>query len=310
MSRRVLVIVGPTASGKTALSLELARHLPIEIISADARQVYKHLDIGTAKPTAAERGVCRHHCIDILEPSAPYSAADYARDARAAINEVPSTHLPVIVGGSGLYIQAALDGFSTDAIAPEPDVRERLQSELDQRGREAMYAELQRKDARSAERYADMNPRRILRALEYIEITGRPFSETWDQHRDAFDVDAVYIGIEIDRELLNTRINARCDAMWRDGLLNETQRVLDMGVSPSAQSLQTVGYVEAIAVLNGTMNLPDAQEKLRVSTRRYAKRQRTWFQRDDRIHWISVNTESTQPSTLSTLRLLLGDFVV
>lgn len=292
MNRRVLVIVGPTASGKTALSLELARHLPIEIISADARQVYKHLDIGTAKPTEAERAVCRHHCIDILEPSAPYSAADYARDARAAINAVPSTHLPVMVGGSGLYLQAALDGFSTDAVAPEPEIRERLQVEMDQRGREAMYAELQRKDARAAERYTDMNPRRILRALEYIEITGRPFSETWDQHRDAFDVDPFYIGIEIEREHLNARINARCDAMWRDGLLDETQRVLDMGVSPAAQSLQTVGYVEAIAVLNGTMTLADAREKLRISTRRYAKRQRTWFRRDERIHWISGTLDS------------------
>lgn len=292
MSRRVLVIVGPTASGKTALSLELARHLPIEIISADARQVYRYLDIGTAKPTVEERSVCSHHCIDILEPSAPYSAADYARDARAAIEAIPLTHVPVMVGGSGLYIHAALDGFSTDAVAPEPEVRDRLQARLDELGRDAMYEQLQRLDPRAAERYADKNPRRILRALEYIEITGQPFSETWDRHRDAFDVEALYVGIDIDRDVLNDRINTRCDAMWRDGLLEETQRVLDMGVSPTAQSLQTVGYVEAIAVLTKTMTLSEAQEKLRVATRRYAKRQRTWFRRDERIHWINGTLDS------------------
>lgn len=292
MSRRVLVIVGPTASGKTALSLDLARHLPIEIISADARQVYKYLDSGTAKPTVDERAVCPHHCIDTLVPSATYSAADYAQDARAAINAVPSSHLPVMVGGSGLYIQAALDGFSTDAVAPEPEVRDRLQARLDAIGRDAMYEELQRLDARAAERYTDKNPRRILRALEYIEITGQPFSETWDRHRDAFDVEAFYVGIDIDRDVLNDRINTRCDAMWRDGLLEETQRVLDMGVSPTAQSLQTVGYVEAIAVLTKTMTLSEAQEKLRVATRRYAKRQCTWFRRDERIHWIDGTLDS------------------
>lgn len=292
MSRRVLVIVGPTASGKTALSLELARQLPIEIISADARQVYKHLDIGTAKPTVDERSVCPHHCIDILEPSAPYSSADYARDARAAIDAVPSSHMAVMVGGSGLYIQAALDGFSTDAVAPEPEVRERLMARFDELGRDEMYEELQRLDARAAERYTDKNPRRILRALEYIEITGQPFSETWDRHRDAFDVEPVYIGIDIDRDVLNDRINERCDAMWRDGLLDETQRVLDMGVAPTAQSLQTVGYVEAIAVLMKTMTLSEAQEKLRVATRRYAKRQRTWFRRDERIHWVDGSLAS------------------
>jgi tRNA dimethylallyltransferase len=149
-----------------------------------------------------------------------------------------------------------------------------------------MFEELERCDPRAAERYADRNPRRILRALEYIAITGRPFSETWDAHRDAADVTPIYVGIDMDRDTLNARINARCDAMWRSGLIEETQRVLDMGVDPFAQSLQTVGYVEAIAVINGIMSLDDAQEKLRIATRRYAKRQRTWFRRDERIHWI------------------------
>ena len=285
--RPILVIAGPTASGKTDASLELARLRPIDVIIADARQVFRHLDIGTAKPTSEEQAVCPHHLIDILEPSASYSAADYASDARAAIETVSEERLPVFVGGSGLYISAALDGLSQDAIPPEPELRERLQRELEERGRDAMWEELQQHDPRAADRYADRNPRRILRALEVIRSTGRPFSSTWDVQKDAYPAQVTYLAIEIDRSTLRERITQRCHQMWSAGLLDETKRVLEMGVSPSAQALQTVGYAEALDVLEGQMSEDEAVQKMITSTWRYAKRQLTWFRKDERYQWVA-----------------------
>jgi len=287
--RKILVIAGPTASGKTAASLELAHHRPIEVIIADARQVYRHLDIGTAKPTAEERAVCPHHLVDILEPTEPYSAADYARDARAALAAIPEDHLPVFVGGSGLYISAALDGLSQDVVPPEQAVREQLQRELDERGRDAMWEELQRLDPMAAERYADRNPRRVLRALEVIRISGRPFSSTWSVRRDPYPADVTYLAIEMERATLRERITERCHGMWSAGLVQETQRVIDGGVSPTAQALQTVGYAEAIAVLHGRLSEDEALQQMITNTWRYAKRQLTWFRRDERYQWISAD---------------------
>ncbi len=290
--RQILVIAGPTASGKTAASLELARHRPIEVIIADARQVYRHLDIGTAKPTTQERAVCPHHLVDILEPTEPYSAADYARDARAALTAIPEGHLPVFVGGSGLYISAALDGLSQDVVPPEPAMREQLQHELDERGRDAMWDELHRLDPMAAERYADKNPRRVLRALEVIRITGRPFSSTWDVRKDPYPADVTYLAIDVDRAALRDRITQRCQQMWEGGLLSETRRVLEMGITPTAQSLQTVGYAEAIAVLHGRLSEDEALQQMVTNTWRYAKRQLTWFRKDERYRWVASATNA------------------
>jgi len=298
--RPVLVIAGPTASGKTAVSLELAKRMPVEVISADARQVYRGLDIGTAKPTKAEQAVCKHHCIDILDPSEPYSAADYARDARAALDAIPLTSLPVFVGGSGLYIQAALDGFSHDTAPVEPALREELRRELDLRGREAMWSELNAKDSRAAERYADRNPRRVLRALEFIRSTGRRFSDTWDAARDAAPAEVLYIALSPQRDVLIERIDQRCELMFAQGLVDETRRVLDQGIDPRAQSLRTVGYAEVIDHLAGHSTLREALELTMMNTRRYAKRQRTWFRRDDRFTWIE-NDPGSAGETLSTI---------
>lgn len=285
--RRLLVIAGPTASGKTAASLELAQRRPIEIIIADARQVYRHLDIGTAKPTAEEQVACRHHLIDILEPTESYSAADYARDARAALETIPDDHLPVFVGGSGLYISAALDGLSQDVVPPEPAIREQLQREFDEHGRDAMWEELHRLDPTAAERYADRNPRRVLRALEVIRISGRSFSSTWDVRRDPYPAEVTYLAIEIDRATLRERIAERCRSMWTTGLMEETRRVINSGVSPTAQALQTVGYAEAIAVLEGRLSEEEALQQMITSTWRYAKRQMTWFRKDVRYRWVA-----------------------
>lgn len=290
--RPVLVLAGPTAAGKTGVAMRLSEQLRCEIIGADARQIYRSMDIGTAKPTHEERARVRHHCIDIRDPHESYSAAEYSHDARQAILSIPLSSLPIIVGGSGLYIAAALDGLSTDGVATDPEVREEIVREFDVHGRDAMYERLQRLDPRAAERYADRNPRRIQRALEYIRMTGRPFSLSWDAPRDAAVVDALYIGITQDREVLNAQIDTRCDKMWQDGLLEETQQILDLGVDRNAQSLRTVGYHEALSVIDGRRTIEDAKEDLKRSTRQYAKRQLTWFRKDTRYIWISGSIES------------------
>jgi len=310
-SRPLLVIAGPTAVGKSALALALSARIPIEILSADARQVYRQLDIGTAKPTPEEQQFVKHHCIDIRDPHESYSASEYSTDARQALGFMfqalslkpnasslkpnasslkPKAYLPVMVGGSGLYISAAIDGLSVEPADPDPIVREQLQQRLQTVGRDAMYEELLQRDSAAAERYADKNPRRVLRALEYIELTGKTFSSSWDIQRNAANVDALYLVVNTDRDVLNNRIDKRCEEMWQSGIVDETQQVLTSGVPNNAQSLRTVGYREVIDHLNGVLTKDQALEKMKVSTKQYAKRQRTWFRRDERYIWLNDPT--------------------
>lgn len=289
--RRVIAIVGPTAAGKTSLAVRLASLLSMEVVSADARQVYRMLDIGTAKPTSHDRAACIHHCIDLLDPNESYSAADYARDARVAINSIPPSCTPVVVGGSGLYIRAALDGFSHDVVPPEQSVRETLQERLLIEGKDRMFEELIRVDPRAAQRYADRNPVRVIRALEFYQSTGRQFSSTWDTVIMPPPYDVTYVGVTQERADLYRTIDSRCEQMWTEGLVDETRAVLDSGVSPFSQSLQTVGYTEAIAFLRGAMSASDALTHMQQATRNYAKRQLTWFKRDARITWFDGNAE-------------------
>ncbi len=300
--KRVVVLAGPTASGKTGVALQLATHIHCEIIGADARQIYRYMDIGTAKPTREEQTLVPHHCIDIRDPHETYSAAEYSEDARRAIASISSSSLPILVGGSGLYISAALDGLSTEGTATNPHVREKILREFDIHGRDEMYNRLQSLDARAAERYADKNPRRIQRALEYIYMTGRPFSSSWDAPRNAADADVLYIGITQEKELLTSLINERCDNMFDNGLVEETQRVLSMGVPRDAQSLCTVGYYEALSVIDGRRTITEAREDLKNSTRQYAKRQRTWFNKDSRYTWVSGTLESMTAQILEILK--------
>jgi tRNA dimethylallyltransferase len=289
--RTVVVLCGPTAVGKTAISLALSKLRSIEVISADARQVYRYLDIGTAKPTPEERSVCPHHLIDILDPDEPYSAAHYAADAQAAIQRIPLDTLPVLVGGSGLYINAALDGLSEGVTEPDADVRANLLQRLHSEGIDTLYDELRTSDPLTAARYADRNPRRILRALEHFVSTGTRLSDAWEKTPEPLPYRVIRVGIMMDRPALVERIEQRCAVMWSDGLLDETRRVLDMGYSPSAQSLHTVGYRECIDVIEGRLSEADAYAQFVIATRQYAKRQMTWFRRDPRVHWITGSTE-------------------
>lgn len=289
--RRVVVIGGPTASGKTATSLALAELTACEIISADARQIYCGMDIGTAKPTREERVRVPHHVLDIRQPGETYNAAQYAQDVHSVIENIPLTSLPVIVGGSGLYIKAALDGLSSPIGEVDESVREALMVEIEERGRDALYEELQRVDPAAAELYVDRNPRRITRALEVYRSTGKPLSSFWNSSPEIPTYDVMYFATNHERSVLRSRIDQRCDGMWDAGLLEETQRLVDAGVNPECQALQTVGYREAIDVLQGASTLDEANAQLKISTWHYAKRQLTWFMRDSRYQWLSNGPE-------------------
>ncbi len=299
--RRVLVIGGPTASGKTATSLALAKLTACEIISADARQIYRGMDIGTAKPTLDERTSARHHLFDIRQPGESYNAAQYALDVHSVIDEIPPTSLPVIVGGSGLYIKAALDGLSSPIGEVDGSIREELMVELEQRGRDALYDELQRVDPAAAELYADRNPRRITRALEVYRATGKPLSSFWKSQADTPAYDVLYVATNHERSLLRSRIDLRCGWMWQTGLLEETSTLLDDGLDPLCQALQTVGYREAIDVLQGASTVEQAKAQLKISTWHYAKRQLTWFMRDSRYRWLSSEPEMNASAILEMI---------
>lgn len=301
--RPVLVIGGPTAAGKSSLALQLAKIFPLEIVSADARQVFTYLNTGTAKPTQQEQLEVKHHCIDICHPSEDYNAARFLTDARNAVNIVSETHLPVLVGGSGMYISAATDGFSTAGIEPNEELREALRQKLDRNGIEALFSELEVADPIAAEKYSDRNPRRILRALEYIGVTNKKFSETWTAEKNHAEFDPVFIGVRFqEKEKLNLKINERCQQMWNGGLIAETQSVLEMGVDRDAQSLRTVGYREALQFIHDEIDATSALMNMKTTTRQYAKRQRTWFYRDERYTWFEGSDKMIVDAVLTHLK--------
>jgi tRNA dimethylallyltransferase len=300
-ARTVVLLCGPTAAGKSSLAMQLADVMPMQIVCADARTVFRGLDIGTAKPTREDRQHVVHHCVDTCDPLQTYDAVQFARDAHAAIDGMPTDVTPVMVGGSGLYIQAALDGLS-NTVPVDPRVRASLQRRLAAEGRDALYEELRTVDPRAAERYADRNPVRVVRALEHYVATGRPFSSTWDEPRQAPPYRVVRIGVTRPRDVLYDVINARCIAMWESGLVQETQRLLDAGVSPHAQALHTVGYVEVIDYLQGSIDAATALQRMQQATRNYAKRQLTWFRKDERLTWIDASEDAAVATLCDLLR--------
>lgn len=307
-NRLVVVLCGPTASGKTAASLALADHLRIAVISADTRQVYRGMDIGTAKASREEQATCPHHLIDILDPwAASYSAAAFRDDARAVIDAMPLDVLPVIVGGAGLYLTAFLDGLATDGAATSDAARMAVRRLFDLHGRDAAYEQLQAVDPRAAAFYADRNPRRVQRALEFHATTGRPFSSTWDSPRDAAPYTVLRFGMALDTAALNERIERRSMRMWQDGLLRETEALLGRGCTPDHQAMHTVGYAEAMDVLAGRMTQARAEQALVIHTRQYAKRQRTWFRRDARLQWLAMSPNDAATRIAAAVRTINGD---
>ena len=287
-----VAVVGPTATGKSDLALDLAEQAQAsgpaaraEIINADASLLYRGMDIGTAKPSPAERARVPHHQIDVLTVRDRASVAAFQRSARSDIDAVESRgHLAIIAGGSGLYVRALTDGL--DFPGTDPAVRTRLTECAEREGTPALYAELVRLDPVAAERIEASNTRRIVRALEVIEITGRPFSASLPRYEDV--APTVHIALRCERRLLDTRINARAHAMFERGLVEEVETLIDQGLRQGETASRAIGYSQALAVIDGTMSVPEAIASTALATRQLASRQIKWFRRDPRVQWIDV----------------------
>ena len=291
----LLAIVGPTASGKTALSVRLAQRLGGDVLCCDSMQIYRRMDIGTAKPTEEERGGVCHRLFDFVEPTEPYSCADYVRDAQA---EIAATHavgrLPVLCGGTGLYLDSLLRGGGFEETEVDLQLRAELEQYAREAGNHALHARLAEVDPESAVAIHENNVKRVVRALEIYMTTGMTKTEADRRSRELQSpYRATVIGIRFAaRELLYERIDRRVDQMLRDGLLEETEALLREGVfEKNATAAQAIGYKELLGVLSGEQTLGDAVEQLKRATRRYAKRQLTWFGAKDYVRWIDADQD-------------------
>ena len=290
----VLAVVGATASGKTALAVELAKRLGGEIVSADSMQIYKGMDIASAKPTEAEKQGIPHHMMDFLPPETPYSVAEYVKAARVCILEIHKRQkLPILVGGTGLYVDSLLTGTQFIETETDFDLRARLETEFDALGGEKMLEKLAAFDRDTAARLHPNNRKRIIRAFEVYTLTGKTMTEALAASREKpSPFTPCYIGIAYEnREILYDRINRRVDIMLENGLLAEA-RAFFQGTPDTAA--QAIGYKELKPYLDGVLSLDEAVENLKRATRNYAKRQITWFKRNPQIHWIYADTCSKQ----------------
>jgi tRNA dimethylallyltransferase len=282
---RLAVLVGATAVGKTTVAVAIARSLAAEIVNADSLQVYRELDIGTAKPTSAERALAPHHLVDIVNPDEPYDAARYVAEAREVIARLQHRGvIPLVAGGTGLYIKALLSGLFAQGGA-EPAIRERLREELGALGLAALYERLRRVDPQTAERLAPGDTYRIIRALEVSEATGRPLSALLGEHRFRDrPYNTVKIGLTLPREELYARIDRRVEVMLEAGWLEEV-RGLTARYGADFKPLKSLGYRRLAAFLQGQTVWEEAVEQIKRDTRRYAKRQLTWFRADPEVQW-------------------------
>lgn len=301
----IIGILGPTAVGKSAVSDRVARALGGEILSADSMQVYRGMDIGTAKTPVAERLV-PYHCIDLVDPGVPYSAALYQRDARAVIDALRARRVPVVVaGGTGLYVRAALDDMKFPSGDTSSPVRDRLESRLREEGANALYDELERLDPASAALIHPNNARRVVRALEMLsEGTSYAAQAAGFRERDFHYPGTLLVGLSVDRDELYRRVDARVDAMMTGGLPEEVRALLDRGLASALTATQAIGYKELVPVITDGADLDAAIETIKRSTRRYAKRQLTWFRADTRIRWIDVTGLSASQAAERVLELL------
>jgi tRNA dimethylallyltransferase len=282
MSQFLIVIVGPTAVGKTALSVELASRFDTEVISADSRQIYKELNIAVAKPSIDEMKMVRHHFISRVSVTDNYDAAKFGEEALAVIHEIHASHTyAILCGGSGLYVKALLEGF--DPMPPIPDeVRSRIIESYDKNGIEWLQAEVEAGDPDYFEVVDRRNPQRLMRALEVIQSTGFRLSTLRTQHKRKLPFEVIKVGLHMDRNELYSRIDQRVDEMIVNGLFDEAERLFPMR---SLNALQTVGYQEIFGFLEGKYDREEAIRLLKRNTRRYAKRQMTWFRKDKEIKW-------------------------
>jgi tRNA dimethylallyltransferase len=284
MSPRVIAVVGPTATGKSNLAVELACRLGGEVVNADAMQLYRGMDIGTAKlPPTARRGV-RHHLIDVLDVTETASVAAYQRDARRIVDQLLTAgQVPVLTGGSGLYVRAVLDEL--DFPGTKPEIRAELEAELSEYGAPALHERLQRLDPVAADQILPSNGRRLVRALEVIRITGRPFSAALPQPGPA-RYRALIVGLDTDSTVLDARVGDRVDCMFAQGLVAEVRDLLSRGLREGRTASQALGYRQIIAALDAGIDPATTAAPVAAATRRFVRRQRSWFRRDPRIMWL------------------------
>ncbi|MFG3104327.1 tRNA (adenosine(37)-N6)-dimethylallyltransferase MiaA [Streptomyces sp. NPDC048182] len=284
---RVIAVVGPTAAGKSDLGVFLARHLGGEIVNADSMQLYRGMDIGTAKLTPEERGGVPHHLLDIWDVTETASVAEYQRLARERVDALLAAgRVPVLVGGSGLYVRGAVDNLEFPGT--DPEVRARLEEELALRGPGALHARLAAADPGAARAILPGNGRRIVRALEVIEITGKPFTANLPGHDSVYDT--VQIGVDVGRPELDERIARRVDRMWEAGLVAEVRALEARGLREGRTASRALGYQQVLAALAGECTLDEARAETVRATKRFARRQDSWFRRDPRVHWLSGAT--------------------
>ncbi|MGW0502035.1 tRNA (adenosine(37)-N6)-dimethylallyltransferase MiaA [Micromonospora sp. NPDC003241] len=295
----VVAVVGPTAAGKSALSIALAHALGGEVVNADSMQLYRGLDIGTAKLTVAEREGVPHHLLDLWEVTEPASVAEYQRLARAAIDDISARgRVPLLVGGSGLYVRAVLERFEFPGT--DPALRERLEGELAAVGPAPLYARLRAADPAAAAGILPGNGRRIVRALEVIELTGRPFTAALPEPTPYYP--AVQLGVDLDTALLDERIALRVDRMWADGLVAETRELVGQGLSQGRTASRALGYQQVLRFLAGELTEAEAHDETIRATRRFVRRQRSWFRRDPRVRWLDSADPGLIEAALGTVR--------
>ncbi len=301
---KVLVLVGPTCSGKTAISIVLASMLQGEIISADSRQVYKYLDIGTAKPTPDEQASIKHHFVDELLPDQDFNAGEFGERGRELIQGILQRHkLPIVVGGSGLYVRSVIDGFF-DGPDADGEFREAMEQHVKAGRIGFLVEELRKVDPESAATIDPTKPRRIIRALEVYHLTGNSLSSLHRLKKVQIEFEPVLFGLKWKREELYGRIEKRCERMISAGLLNEVEHLEGMGYDTTLNALNTVGYAEAFAYRRGETSYEEFLELFKQNSRRYAKRQMTWFRKDNRIHWIEMGEEKKAAGVIEEIASL------
>ncbi|MDQ7849451.1 MAG: tRNA (adenosine(37)-N6)-dimethylallyltransferase MiaA [Armatimonadota bacterium] len=300
----LVVICGATATGKTAVAAALAAEVGGEIVAADSRTVYRGMDIGTAKPPPGLRAAVPHHLLDVAEPTEVFTLAQYQRMATSAITDILRRgRLPLLVGGTGLYIRAVVDGLQIPRVPPDWAFRRQAEAQ-EQAAPGILYARLQRLDPLAAQRIHPHNLRRVIRALEVIAATGRPVSEQQEAQPGPWRV--LIAGLWVPRPLLYRRIDHRVDEQLAQGLVREVEELLARGVPPQAPAMQGLGYKEIIPYLQGRSTLAEAVAALKRNTRRFARRQESWFRRDPRIRWIDAG-EAAPETVASTIRAMLAE---
>ncbi len=306
----LVVVAGPTASGKTEAAIRICQWFNGEVVSADSMQIYKYLSVGTAKPDETEKEGIPHHLMDFLEPSQPFSVAEYVQLAKEAIADIHSRgKLPVIVGGTGLYIDSLIYNIQFSESDSDPALREKLQKIAETEGNQALWNILNQKDPEAAESIHPNNVGRVIRAIEMIETTGKTKTQQLEEsRRDPSPYEALYLALNYqDRETLYDRINRRVHIMLENGLEEEARWLLDHGYAPTAA--QAIGYKEMFGYLNGEESLDAAIERIQQGSRRYAKRQLTWFRRNQDVQWLYPDTYENREEFLGNVREIVSKWM-